>query len=182
LRRPTLRSDDGLITIENPYVCDLLDHADVDTIYHEHWCYFSCTAVDALMRRHGLYLNDVEYFPKLHGGTLRWHVSPVAAPTARVGAYLANERERGFPGSPALARLGERVAVIADELRALLGRLRAEGRTIVAYGATAKGSTLVNLVGIDQRHARLRCRPQPAQAEALDTRSTGPDRASRGLA
>jgi SAM-dependent methyltransferase len=144
-----LIADDGLITIENPYVCDLLDHAEFDTIYHEHWCYFSCTAVDALMRRHGLFLNDVEYFPKLHGGTLRWHVSPVAAPTARAAAYLDNERARGFTGFPAYARFGERVAVIADELRALLGRLRAEGRTIAAYGATAKGSTLVNFVGID---------------------------------
>ncbi len=49
-----LIADDGLITVENPYVRDLIDHAEFDTIYHEHWCYFSCSAVDALMRRHGL--------------------------------------------------------------------------------------------------------------------------------
>jgi SAM-dependent methyltransferase len=144
----TLIADDGLITIENPYVRDLLDHAEFDTIYHEHWCYFSCTAVDALMRRHGLHLNDVEYFPKLHGGTLRWHVSPVDARTPRAAAFLAEEQERGLTAFEAYARFGERVASIAEQLRSLLDGLHAEGRTIAAYGATAKGSTLVNFAGI----------------------------------
>ncbi len=146
-----LIADDGLITIENPYVRDLIDHAEFDTIYHEHWCYFSCTAVDALMRRHDLFLNDVEYFPRLHGGTLRWHVSPVEAPTDRALGYLAEERDRGLTGFPAYERFGERVAGIAGELRGLLGELRASGATIAAYGATAKGSTLVNYAGIDHR-------------------------------
>jgi hypothetical protein len=144
-----LIAPDGLITIENPWVGDLIDQCEFDTIYHEHWCYFSCTAVSALVRRHGLFLNDIEYFPKLHGGTLRWHVSPIEAPTARTAAYLAGEQERGLTRLPAYVRFGERVTVIADELRTLLGRLRTEGRTIAAYGATAKGSTLVNFVGID---------------------------------
>jgi hypothetical protein len=146
-----LIADDGLITIENPYLRDLIDHAEFDTIYHEHWCYFSCTAVDALMRRHGLYLNDVEYFQRLHGGTLRWHVSPVEARTPRALAYLDEERQRGLTAFGAYERFGERVAGIAHELRMMLARLRAEGATIAAYGATAKGSTLVNYVGIDQR-------------------------------
>ncbi len=70
---------DGLITVENPYVRDLIEHCEFDTIYHEHFCYYSCTAVDQLVRRHGLFLNDVEYFPDLHGGTLRWHIGPVEA-------------------------------------------------------------------------------------------------------
>jgi SAM-dependent methyltransferase len=143
-----LVADDGLITIENPYVRDLIDHAEFDTIYHEHWCYFSCTAVDALMRRHGLSLNDVEYFPALHGGTLRWWVSPVPAPTDRVRAYLAEERERGLTTFAAYERFGERAAAVAAELRAMLARLRADGATIAAYGATAKGSTLLNYTGI----------------------------------
>jgi SAM-dependent methyltransferase len=146
-----LVADDGLITIENPWIRDLIDHAEFDTIYHEHWCYFSCTAVDALVRRHGLHLNDVEYFPKLHGGTLRWHVSPVDARTDRARAYLAEERERGLTGFAAYERFGGRVAGIAADLRDLLARLTAEGATIAAYGATAKGSTLVNYAGIDHR-------------------------------
>ena len=131
-----LIADDGLITIENPYVRDLIDHAEFDTIYHEHWCYFSCTAVDALMRRHGLFLNDVEYFPKLHGGTLRWYVSPVAAPTARAAAYLASEQERGLtrlPGLRALRRAGRRdrrraADAAADGCGRRAGRSRRTGR------------------------------------------------------
>ncbi len=143
-----LIADDGLITVENPYVRDLVDHNEFDTIYHEHWCYFSCHAVDALMRRHGLFLNDVEYFPKLHGGTLRWHISPLEAPTARALVYLAEERERGLTALPAYVTFANRVAAIAEDLRQLLARLRAEGSSIAAYGATAKGATLLNYAGI----------------------------------
>ena len=143
-----LIADDGLITIENPWVRDLVDHAEFDTIYHEHWCYFSCTAVDALVRRHGLFLNDVEYFPNLHGGTLRWHVGPMEAPTPRALDYLAEERSQGLTGFAAYERFGGRVEGIAGELRATLGRLKAEGASIAAYGATAKGSTLLNYTGI----------------------------------
>jgi cyclopropane fatty-acyl-phospholipid synthase-like methyltransferase len=146
-----LVADDGLIEIENPWVRDLIDHAEFDTIYHEHWCYFSTTAVDALMTRHGLHLNDVAYYPKLHGGTLRWSVSPIAARTDRCHAILAEEAERGLTVFAGYERFGERVAGIAADLRALLGGLKAEGRSIAAYGATAKGSTLVNYAGIDHR-------------------------------
>jgi hypothetical protein len=143
-----LIADDGLITVENPYVRDLLDHAEFDTIYHEHWCYFSCSAVDALMRRHGLFLNDVEYFPKLHGGTLRWHISPVEAPTDRALGYLAEERDRGLTGLAPYVAFADRVSTIAEDLRQLLARLRADGASIAAYGATAKGATLLNYAGI----------------------------------
>ena len=143
-----LVADDGLITIENPWIGDLMEHAEFDTIYHEHYCYFSCTAVDALMRRHDLSLNDIEYFPELHGGTLRWHVGPVRAPTERALGYLADERATGLTSFDAYERFGERVESIVADLRALLARLRGEGATIAAYGAAAKGATLLNRAGI----------------------------------
>ena len=79
-----LLADDGVLTVENPYVRDLVEHVEFDTIYHEHYCYYSCSSVDALMRRHGLHLNDVEYFPGLHGGTLRWHIGRTSNRTAPV--------------------------------------------------------------------------------------------------
>ncbi len=71
----TLIKDDGVITVENPSVVELIRHAEFDTVYHEHYCYFSCLAVDALMRRHGLQLRRVDAFP-LHGGSNRWWMSP----------------------------------------------------------------------------------------------------------
>lgn len=143
-----LLADDGLITVENPYVRDLVERCAFDTIYHEHHCYFSCTAVDALMRRHGLFLNDVEYFPDLHGGTLRWHIGPREAVTETTRAYLARERALGMTELGFYADFAGRTERVRRELPALLNELRARGARIAAYGAAAKGSTLLNVTGI----------------------------------
>ena len=143
-----LLADDGVVTVENPYVRDLIEHCEFDTIYHEHFCYFSCTAVDALVRRHGLHLNDVEYFENLHGGTLRWHIGRKDDRQPRAAEYLAAEAETGLTDFEHYAAFAARVERIQAELRQLLEQLKAEGRTIWAYGAAAKGSTLVNSTGI----------------------------------
>ena len=144
-----LLADDGVVTIENPYVRDLIEHVEFDTIYHEHYCYFSCSSVDALMSAHGLHLNDVEYFPDLHGGTLRWHVGTRRRPApSDAPAYLDAEREAGLTGFEYYARFAERVRSCQQELRQLLDDLRASGRSVAAYGAAAKGATLLNSTGI----------------------------------
>jgi len=143
-----LLADDGIATIENTYVKDLVDGCEFDTIYHEHFCYFSCTAVDALARRHGLYLNGVEHFPALQGGTLRWRLGTRAAQSRSVSEYLEAERLSGLTGVEYYREFGSRVKWIRTELRELLASLRADGKSIAAYGAAAKGSTLVNFVGI----------------------------------
>ena len=143
-----LLADDGLLTIENTYVKDLVDHCEFDTIYHEHFSYFSCTAVDALMRRHGLVLTDVEHFPTLQGGTLRWHVTRRGPIRAAAEELLRVEREEGLTDFGYYREFGRRVDEIRSSLLELLRDLRAEGNTIAAYGAAAKGSTLVNYVGI----------------------------------
>ncbi len=144
-----LVAPDGLITVENPYVRDLIRHCEFDTIYHEHFCYYSCTAVDRLVRRHGLFLNDVEYFPDLHGGTLRWHIGPVEDVQAAAAEYLAEEQRVGLDSFDYFARFGGRVEAIRTELLGRLRELRAGGASIAAYGAAAKGSTLLNYTGID---------------------------------
>jgi len=144
-----LLADDGLITIENPYVRDLVQHCEFDTIYHEHFCYFSCTAVDRLMRRHGMYLNDVEYFPDLHGGTLRWHVGAHENVSDNVRRFMAEEESLGMRSFDYYADFADRVETVRRELLALLQRLKNDGARIAGYGAAAKGSTLLNYVGID---------------------------------
>jgi SAM-dependent methyltransferase len=143
-----LISDDGIITVENPYVRDLIQHREFDTIYHEHFCYYSCTAVDNLVRRHGLYLNHVEHFGDLHGGTLRWHIGPREDVSDTVREYLAAEAEAGMTDFGYYADFGAEVERIRTDLLDLLGSLRAEGKTVAGYGAAAKGATLVNYVGI----------------------------------
>lgn len=143
-----LLADDGLITIENPWVVDLVERTEFDTIYHEHLCYFSCTAVDALMRRHGLHLNDVEYFPTLHGGTLRWHCGHHDRRTPRAESFLAQERRLGVTSLAWYAGFAERVRHLTLTLRALIEHRAAAGRRIAAYGAAAKGAILLNAVGL----------------------------------
>jgi SAM-dependent methyltransferase len=142
-----LLADDGVVTIENTYVRDLIDHCEFDTIYHEHFCYFSCTAVDLLMRRHGLALNRVEHFPSIQGGTLRWWVSHEDRVEDSAQAYLDDERgsltDYGY-----YEEFGARVDAIRGALLELLRARKAEGARIAAYGAAAKGSTLVNSAAI----------------------------------
>jgi C-methyltransferase C-terminal domain len=143
-----LLADDGIATIENTYVKDLIDHCEFDTIYHEHFSYFSCTAVDALMRRHGLKLLAVDHFPALQGGSLRWTVGRGEVQES-AKRFLAAEREQGLTEFGYYREFGERVEGIRRDLRALLTRLREEGKSVVGYGAAAKGSTLLNFTGVD---------------------------------
>ena len=145
-----LVADDGLITVENPYVRDLIEHGEFDTIYHEHACYYSCTAVDRLVTRHGLFLNHVEYFADLHGGTLRWYIAPREDRSPEVVAYLREERRLGITRADYYAGFGVRVEEIRRRLRELLRELKAGGHTVAAYGAAAKGTVMLNYVGIDK--------------------------------
>lgn len=145
-----LLADDGVITVENPYVKDLVDRLAFDTIYHEHIYYHSCTSVDALARRHGLFLNHVEYFPDLHAGTLRWWLAKAEEPSDVVRRYLADERDSGLTGFGYYANFAGRVAAAQTALRDALRDLKQRGLRIAAYGAAAKGATLLNTSGIDR--------------------------------
>jgi hypothetical protein len=95
-----------------------------------------------------MFLNDVEYFPNLHGGTLRWHVGKREQVSARVREYLDAERRAGMAAFPYYAGFSEAVSKVQGDLHALLADLKGKGHSIAAYGAAAKGSTLTNFVGI----------------------------------
>jgi SAM-dependent methyltransferase len=143
----TLLKQDGVAVIEAPYVRDLIEHVEFDTIYHEHLCYFSVTALDALFRRHGLFLNDVMRLP-IHGGSLRLYVEPTERVGERVRAILAEERALGVDTPAFFEDFSRRVAGLKASLASLLKGLKAEGARIAAYGAAAKGATLINYVGV----------------------------------
>jgi SAM-dependent methyltransferase len=146
----TLIADDGVISIENPSVRALIDHGEFDTIYHEHHSYFSCTSVDALMRRNGLFLNDVKYFENLHGGTLRWICGPNEQVSAEAQRHLDEEKAAGVTTFDYYRNFSAKVDVIKHDLLKLLRDLKAQGATIAGYGAAAKASTMINFVGIDE--------------------------------
>ena len=139
----------GVAVIEVPYVKDLIDHCEFDTIYHEHLCYFSLTALDRLFRRHRLVIRDVERIP-IHGGTLRIFASRAewAIPGEAVKSLLAEEAAWGVDREEFYRGFGAKVERLRASLLELLGGLKAQGRRIAAYGASAKGSTLLNFFGI----------------------------------
>lgn len=143
-----LLADDGVITVENPSVWDLVDRTAFDTIYHEHFFYHSCTSVKNLVERHGLHLNHVEYFPDLHGGTNRWYLGHHDDPTAHVRERLDAERAAGLDSFEFYAHFGAKVDALRADLLTLLRSLKRDGKTVAAYGAAAKGATMLNATGI----------------------------------
>jgi hypothetical protein len=145
----SLLKEDGVAVVEVPYVKEMIDHCEFDTIYHEHLCYFSLTALDNLFRRHGLAIRDVERLP-IHGGTLRVYASHAGAGAAApaVGNLLAEEAGWGVGGADFYLGFGAKVERLRAELLALLSGLKARGQRVAAYGASAKGSTLLNYFGI----------------------------------
>ncbi len=148
----TLLKPDGVAVLEFPYVRDLIDHCEFDTVYHQHLCYFSLTSVSRLFARHGLAIHEVRRLP-IHGGSLRIYVSKTvegdgpAHPS--VAALLEEEAAIGVTRLAYYRDFGARVGVLKDKLLRLLGELKASGARIAGYGAPAKGCTLLNFCGID---------------------------------
>jgi C-methyltransferase-like protein/putative zinc binding protein/methyltransferase family protein len=144
-----LLRDHGRAVIEVHYLKDLLDNCEFDTIYHEHLCYFSLTAMDGLFKRHGLVIEDVELID-IHGGSLRVFTASAtaAAPCESVKRLLEQEREWGVHDPETYSEFSGRVTHLKAELRGLLERLKEQGSRIAAYGAAAKGSTLLNAFDI----------------------------------
>ncbi len=145
----TLLKDTGVAVIEAPYLVDLIDHLEFDTIYHQHLCYFSVTALDRLFRSHGLYLNNVER-TSVHGGSLRLFVEPREQVSDVVHTLLEQERERKVDQSEFYRDFAARVNALREELQTLLRDLKQQGKRIAAYGAAAKATTLLSYCEIDR--------------------------------
>ena len=143
-----LLKPNGLAIIEAPYVRDLIERCEFDTIYHEHLCYFSLAALAHLLDCHGLVIEDVQRVP-IHGGTLRLYIAPqeVASPRPSVRALLEEEAASGVGRLDFYEGFAQRVEQLRAGLRQLLHRLSRKKR-LAAYGAAAKGSILLNFCGI----------------------------------
>lgn len=142
-----LVKESGVVVIEVPYVKDLIDHVEFDMIYHEHQCYFSLTSLAALLSRHSLTVQDVERVPQ-SGGSLRVLAGRRPMSSPRVQRLLAEEMAWGVTRPEFYTGLIHRIERLRRELTELLARLKAEGRRIVGYGASAKSTTLLNYCGI----------------------------------
>lgn len=139
----------GTAVLEVPYVKKLIDNLEFDTIYHQHLCYFSVTALDNLFRRHGLFLNDIKPLA-IHGGSLRLYVQLHEDVQQSVRHYLALEKESGLDTLAYYRNFASRVKELKEELLSLFLRLKNQGKTIAGYGAAAKGCTLINYIGLDK--------------------------------
>jgi len=145
-----LLKDTGQAVLEVHYVADLADHCEFDTIYHQHLCYFSATALDRLFRRHSLFLNEVRRIPT-YGGSLRLFIGQREAMGESVRSLMEEEARKGVGQIDYYLDFADRVQEIKRSLMDMLWGMKQEGKRIVAYGAAAKAATLLSYCGIDQR-------------------------------
>jgi SAM-dependent methyltransferase len=142
----------GVLSMEFPHLLRLIQEVQFDTIYHEHFSYLSFLTVERVFSRHGLSVFDVEQLPT-HGGSLRVFARRTDCEahqtTAAVGRLRDAERAAGLDRLEAYSGFADKVAAVKAGLLDFLRRARAEDRTVVAYGAAAKGNTLLNTCGID---------------------------------
>jgi SAM-dependent methyltransferase len=141
--------DNGVAAIEVPYVVDLIEKCEFDTIYHQHLCYFSAIALDHLFRSHSLYINDVKSIP-IHGGSLRLYVGPKENICVSTRLLLESEMAIGINKLSYYQGFAEQVRELRSSLMDMLWKLKRKGKKIVAYGAAAKATTLLSYCGIDK--------------------------------
>ncbi|CAN5360636.1 class I SAM-dependent methyltransferase [soil metagenome] len=143
----TILKDTGSLVTESPYVKDLIDHCEFDTIYHEHLCYYGVTSLKNLYARHGLYINDIDLL-KTHGGSIRQYVSKKPGESETVKNLLMAEKKLGIDSfGPYYESFAKRVESIKTEMLKILTDLKKQGKKVAAYGASAKGSTMLSYLG-----------------------------------
>ena len=141
----------GTLTLEFPHLLRLMAESQFDTIYHEHFSYFSLMVAGSVLRRHGLEVVDVEELPT-HGGSLRIHVVHAAAAgsrrTARPEELVARERAAGLDRVETYLAFDEQAKAAKRALLRFLIDAKDQGKSVVGYGAPAKGNTLLNYCGV----------------------------------
>jgi SAM-dependent methyltransferase len=141
----------GSITIEFPHLLELIAQVEFDTIYHEHYSYFSLYAIEQAFERHGLRVYDVQRL-STHGGSLRIFAAHASRHDLSDSPVLqeirAQEAAAGLPELATYLKFAKRVDECRDSLLAFLKKAQREGKRVAAYGAAAKGNTLMNFCGI----------------------------------
>ena len=146
-----LLKPNGVATFEFPHLMQMLQHNQFDTAYHEHYSYLSLTAVERIFAANGLAIFDVEEMGT-HGGSLRVYAQRAASGrqvrSGAVARVLQREAEAGLTCADTYTHFQARTNRVKDDLHAFLIKAQREGKTVAAYGAAAKGNTLMNYAGI----------------------------------
>ncbi|MEM7815227.1 MAG: class I SAM-dependent methyltransferase [Candidatus Aenigmatarchaeota archaeon] len=146
----TLLKDDGVAIFESPYLVDLLDKTEFDTIYHEHLSYIAIRPLMVLFKRHGFVLTDAKR-TEIHGGSIRLYIRKIVCNqkvSERVHQLAKLEETMGLNSIETYRKFAQNVFNLRIELLNLLRELKQAGKTLVGYGAAAKGNTLLNFIGI----------------------------------
>ncbi len=155
----------GSITLEFPHLMRLIEHGQFDTVYHEHYSYLSLHSVCRIFETAGLRIRHVEELPT-HGGSLRVHGCHADDPRADTGAVaelLDAEAARGLRSLAPYSAFQARADRVKDDLLEFLLRQKRAGRTVAAYGAAAKGNTLLNYAGVKPDLLPFVCDAAPAK-------------------
>ncbi|MCT4655455.1 MAG: class I SAM-dependent methyltransferase [Cohaesibacter sp.] len=146
----TLLKPEGVSTFEFPHLLNLIDKVQFDTIYHEHYSYLSLVFVEALLKKHGLRVFDVETLPT-HGGSLRVFVCHEDASFGEMDGLLqvrASEQTAGLNDRTGYEGFTARVEKVRKDFLDFLAKAKAEGKSVAGYGAAAKGNTFMNYCGL----------------------------------
>ncbi|MCA3182045.1 MULTISPECIES: class I SAM-dependent methyltransferase [unclassified Cupriavidus] len=166
---PLVLKAEGVVTLEFPHLLRLLEQNQFDTLYHEHYSYLSLTALVPILARAGLRVFDIEHLPT-HGGSLRLfacHQNARHATTAAVPACLDEETRGGLNATARYTAFAEGVRRARIDLLAFLIDARRQGKRVAAYGAAAKGNTLLNYCGIDADLVEYVVDRNPAKQDKL---------------
>jgi hypothetical protein len=144
-----LIGDDGILVVQAIYLGGMIENLAFDQIYHEHLCYYTLRSLEHLFRLHGLEVFAVRLLP-IHGGSIEVHAARQGrrSVSPEVAAFRAAEEAKGLGDLATYRRFAERVGGLKQRLTGLLAEWRAQGRSVWAYGAPAKGATLLNSFGI----------------------------------
>jgi 23S rRNA U2552 (ribose-2'-O)-methylase RlmE/FtsJ len=144
-----LLASDGVLVVQAIYLGDMVENSAFDQIYHEHLCYYTLRSLSALLERHGLEVFETNLLA-IHGGTIEVHAARKGSRAigGSVRRLHAAEADRRLDDVDTYRRFGERILALRVELCDLLAEYRSRGRSVWAYGAPAKGATLLNTFGI----------------------------------
>lgn len=161
----TLLTDNGTVTLEFPHLLQLLQLNQFDTVYHEHYSYLSAIAVQTIFAECGLKIYDIEKIPT-HGGSLRifgTHLDNDIAVTDNVHNVLAEEKTFGLNTTEPYTNFQNKADRVKNDFLAFLLQAKKDGKSVVGYGAAAKGNTLMNYAGIKTDLIQYVCDAAPSK-------------------
>lgn len=151
-----LLKNDGVFIVEIYYLGTLIDEMQYDMIYHEHMSYYSLSALISFLKQFDMEIFDVKHIPGIRSGSVRFYAKNIGQRTETISSAVTDmlqyEKDKGFEKIDVYSEYAEKVNATRDQLLNLLDGLKNEGKTIIGYGASGRGTIIMNYCGIDERY------------------------------